>query len=431
VAGVRAAHTITVSEQNQPPVVSINLEQQGRPTTTLAATGGLAGVLSEVLDDPAQDHTFDWSGSDSGLFDPVTANDPAYLLDPSGLSAGLYDFRLSVTDDGMPPLNSLTSSLVKLVDANPVLSVDEDVDGDGTNDADEGTGDRDGDRIPDYLDNGPLSNVLPIDTAGRQLETLPGLSLRLGANAFLAGDGYVGLVEQSVGVDGDNGYPDAVVDFDVGKVPPGGRAPIVIPLLQPIPEGAVYRNFVRGQWVEFTISDDDAIASAAGDSGACPMPGAGAYSAGLGVGAGCIQLTITDGGPNDADGIADGVIRNAGGLSVPVSATTENLRLVKSRLVGAGTIAVARFRIQSDSGDAILRSLTIEASGPGDDTLVDNVLLVVDTNGDGELSNNDTALASGRFSVDDGMLTFLLDEPYEVSAGITDMLIVYEISGAE
>lgn len=70
------------------------------------------------------------------------------------------------------------------------------------------------------------------------------------------------------------------------------------------------------------------------------------------------------------------------------------------------TIAAARFRIQSDSGDGLLRSLTIEASGKGDDTNIDNVMLVVDTNGDGVLNGNDVTLANGAYLNENGTLTF-------------------------
>jgi hypothetical protein len=431
VTGSKTVHTITVSELNRAPVARISLEQQGRTTSAVSSDGGLMGVLSRVLDDPANDHTFDWSGSDSGLFDPVSAADPAYLLDPAGLSAGLYNLRLAVTDDGIPPLSSQTGSLVKVVAESPELSVDQDTDGDGVSDADEGTGDEDGDRIPNFLDTGLLSNVLPINTDGRQLETSTGLLLRLGSGSFLADDGTVGLAEQSVGIDLDNAYPNEVLDFEVSNLPPGDSAQVVVPLLFPIPEGAVLRIHINGHWRDFDESGSDIVAAAAGASGACPAPGDSQYAAGLAVGLGCLQLTIQDGGPNDQDEVADGVVRQAGGLAVQVSADSYNLGLAKQRLRAPGAISVARFRLQSDSGDGLLRSLTVEASGRGDDTSISNVLLVIDTNGDGELTGSDVVLASGTYMNDDGTLTFMLDEPYEVPPGFTDLLVVYELFDEE
>jgi hypothetical protein len=429
VAGSNTVHTLTVSEQNAPPIVGISLEQQGRPTTTVLNSGGLTGVLSEVLDDPANDHSFDWSASDSGLFEPLTANDPAYLFDPQALPTGLYDLRLTVTDDGIPSLQTQASSLVKVVDQYPLLTVNEDVDGDGENDADEGTGDADGDRIPNYLDNTPFSNVLPIDEAGRQLETATGLTLRLGATTFMAGAGYAGTIEQAVLVDEANGYPSGVVDFELSGIQPGGTAQIVIPLLHPLASGAVYRHYAQAQWLEFDATGADDLASAAGEFGACPAPGSGSYASGLAQGRGCLQLTLSDGGANDSDGIADGVIRHVGGLSVPVatSAHSGNVKSANRRLSGAGDIAIVRFSLRSDSGDTVLKSLTLQASGKGDDTLIDNVMLVVDTNIDGALSSSDVVLATDKFALDNGTLVLTLAEPYEVPPGITELLIVYEV----
>ena len=120
-------------------------------------------------------------------------------------------------------------------------------------------------------------------------------------------------------------------------------------------------------------------------------------------------------------------MRQAGGLAVPVSAGTRNRSLSRKRLQGAGSIAVARFNLQSDSGGATLHSITAAASGSGDDTLIDNVMLVVDSNGDGKLSGSDVILASGKYPVDNGTITFPLAEPYDVPPGVTELIIVYEL----
>jgi hypothetical protein len=429
VAGTNTTHTMTVSEQNAPPVVDIFLEQQGRRTSAILNSGGLTGVLSQVFDDPANDHIFDWSASDGSLFEPLTANDPAYLLDPQGLTKGMYDLRLSVTDDGIPQLQTQAATLVRVDDESPLLTINEDVDGDGESDADEGTGDADGDRIPDYLDSTASTNVLRLNRSNLQLETATGLRLRLGANTFAAGAAQAGIDEQLVLVDEDNGYPSDVADFEIMGVRPGGTAQIVIPLSYPVPPEAVYQHYALAQWLPLDTSSGDAITSAAGQSGACPAPGSAAYSSGLEIGSGCLQLAITDGGANDSDGLADGVIRHAGGLAVPVSAHGENVPLPEQRLAGAGKITIVKFRLSSDSGDTVLKSLRLQADGPGDDTVIDNVMLVVDTNGDSALSGSDVVLATGRFESDDGALTLVLDEPFEVPPGVTEMLIVYEVLG--
>jgi hypothetical protein len=430
VHGTNTSHTITVSEQNAQPMVDIQLEQQGRRTSTVLNSGGLTGVLSYVLDDPANFHVFDWSNSDSGLFEPVSANDPAYLIDPQGMLAGMYDLRVAVTDDGAPALTTEASTLVKIVDEYPLLTINEDVDGDGNSDADEGTGDFDGDRIPDYLDNSTFTNVLELNTSNLRLETSPGLRLRLGASSFEAGEPFAGIDEQSVLVDVDHGYPSDIADFEVQGVRPGGTAQVVIPLSSSMPQASVYQHYAFAEWRNFDTTGGDEIGSASGGHGACPSPGSPLYGSGLAVGSSCLQLLITDGGANDSDGVVDGVIRHAGGVAVPVSASRHNVAFPKQRLSGAGEATIVKFRLRSESGDIVLRSLTLSAYGPADDTAIDNVMLVVDTNGDNRLSTSDEVLAEGRFTVDDGELVLVLDEPLEVPAGVTEMLIVYEVLDA-
>jgi len=56
-----------------------------------------------------------------------------------------------------------------------------------------------------------------------------------------------------------------------------------------------------------------------GESGACPEPGSSAYRSGLHYLDNCVQLTIQDGGPNDTDNRADGVVRDPGTVGVSLS----------------------------------------------------------------------------------------------------------------
>ncbi|MCK4737205.1 MAG: hypothetical protein KAT10_01490, partial [Sulfurimonas sp.] len=59
---------------------------------------------------------------------------------------------------------------------------------------------------------------------------------------------------------------------------------------------------------------NNAVHSAASTAGACPAPGSDTYSVGLTAGHDCIQLTIQDGGPNDADGLANAEVKDPGGV---------------------------------------------------------------------------------------------------------------------
>jgi hypothetical protein len=425
VPGATTMHTISITELNFPPKVMIGVEQQGRPTTTIVSSAGPAVLIADVRDDPAQEHNFDWSGSDSALIDPITVNDAAFLLQPSGLSAGLYDMRVGVTDDGLPPLSTGASDLLNVAAEPLLLKSSDDADADGESDATEGPGDSDGDRIANYLDDIANSNYLRIAADGRLLETQTGLNLRLGATAFEQSSLYASVEEQSIGTDLEYGYASSLMDLEVTRLDQNGSAQIVLPLVSPVTEGAVFRIFDDGLWREFVEDADNRVGSASGAQGACPPASQDAYETGLEVADGCLQLTLTDGGPNDLDGLADGTIRLIGGLAVPISARGEALAQTDSMLDGDGEAVMARFQLRSDSGDTALNSLTLSADGTADEQLIDDVILIHDIDGDGEWNDADQILASGQYTVDNGSLTLFLDEPLEVPAGDTNLLVVY------
>jgi hypothetical protein len=425
IPGGSTSHVITVSEINQPPKVAINVEQQGRRTTTIVSNAGLIGLISDVRDDPAQEHSFDWGASDPALLDPIAVNDPAYLLDPAGLTAGMYGMHVSVTDDGVPIAVTSTSSLLRVENEQLILLSSDDSDGDGINDAAEGPDDTDGDRIANYLDNVPNSNMLRLAVDGRMLETATGLTLRLGATAFAQDGSFATILEEDLAADVANGFGSGVQDFEVTKLDPGGSVNVVIPLAMPVSDGAGFRTFVAGQWHNFIEAANDSIASAPGANGACPPPGHAAYTPGLSPQHGCVQLTLADGGPNDTDGVIDSAVRITGGLAAPVGARLANRPQDSGSISGDGEFVIVRTRVHSDSGDALINSLTLQASGARDDTQIDNVILIHDTNRNGEWENDDPILSEGHFESDDGQLVLTLDNPLELPVGDTDFLVIY------
>jgi hypothetical protein len=431
VAGPSATHTITIAEQNLPPQVDMSVEQQGRATTTIASGAGLIAFVTSVRDDPAQSHAFDWSGSHPALIDPVAVHDPGYLLDPAGLSAGLFDTRVSLVDNGTPPLGATASSLLSVVNAPRVLRSDEDTDGDGASDAAEGPADDDGDRVADYLDDVVNSNMLRLAPDGRILETMPGVGVRLGAATFVRGSAYAALKESDVAVDARFGFASDVQDFEITRVVAGQQARVIVPLANPLPAGAVLRTHAHGHWQDFIGNSGDVVRSAAGASGACPPTASPSYVTGLTAGHGCIELTLTDGGPNDVDGVADGVIRVTGGLAAPVSANSTPRPQERATLAGDGEAIMSRTRLHSASGDALVKSLTLQASGSADERAIDNVVLIHDINHDGQWDADDLVLATDKFTVDNGSLTLLLQTPLELAAGDTDLLVAYVFGDVE
>ena len=115
-------------------------------------------------------------------------------------------------------------------------------------------------------------------------------------------------------------------DFTISGVTTGTQAQVVLPLSTTIPAATasnqghkiVYRKLMSTGWKDFDLTDDS-IASAAGTiSGSdtiCPQANDASYINGLNAGDRCLRLTITDGGPNDADGLANGTVVDPGGIS--------------------------------------------------------------------------------------------------------------------
>jgi len=91
----------------------------------------------------------------------------------------------------------------------------------------------------------------------------------------------------------------------------------VIPLSQFIPtDDAQYRKIINNNWTDFVVTETDKIRSAKKSNGLCPPPLDEEYQTGLVKFAQCIELTLTDGGPNDNDGLINGVIKDPGGVSI-------------------------------------------------------------------------------------------------------------------
>ena len=121
-------------------------------------------------------------------------------------------------------------------------------------------------------------------------------------------------------------------DFSVSGRTPGETIQVVLPLSEPIPYYALYRKYTAAtnSWGDYAVSGSDSVMTAPLNAdGRCPEPGAGdytSYSSGilpgmLRPGDQCVQLTITDNGPNDSDP-ADGVIADPSGVGVTSAPAT-------------------------------------------------------------------------------------------------------------
>ena len=146
-----------------------------------------------------------------------------------------------------------------------------------------------------------------------------GAHLRLNRRS-LASPGYSPVISAGSLPDDsrDHGfvYDAGLADFiAVGFGRNDGLVRVVIPQREPVPDGAVYRKLGSAGWGDFIVDGKNAVYSAKGEPGVCPAAGSDVYEAGLLPGAHCVQLLIEDGGPNDADGVVNGVVDDPGGVA--------------------------------------------------------------------------------------------------------------------
>ena len=156
---------------------------------------------------------------------------------------------------------------------------------------------------------------------------------------------------------------DEYFDFPVGLIDyrlSGGESGHVYSLviltsfaIGPRDEIKNYTNDTLG-WQLFTEDANNNIFSATAISGACPEPGSDIYTLGLSQGRNCVQLMLEDGGPNDPDGQANGMLIDPVGVA--------------SKYIGT----------PSDSSAAILNDDQITANG-SDSAIV--TVTVYDTQG--------------------------------------------------
>lgn len=156
------------------------------------------------------------------------------------------------------------------------------------------------------------------------LETAGPFRLALGATSgtqsWASGEFGLGISDASLPRDNAYLHQGVAVDFEIQALnQPGDTVPVAIPLMGDavIPAGAVWRKYLSGGWHLFLEDEFNQLHSAPKNGlGLCPVVSADSWTPGLTEGDACVRLMIEDGGPNDADGLADGVIRDPGTLAV-------------------------------------------------------------------------------------------------------------------
>ncbi len=319
--GTKSSHIITIVEENVAPQVELTLSQNGQAQLIIEQSSGPVNFVADIYDpNPNDTHTVEWVFSGGGA--TVSISDVEQQLDPSSLVPGIYSATVTVFDNGLPPISNEVNLSYRIVEELNELSSSQDSDGDGVSDVDEGWLDDDQDGQPNYLDSSALPNVLnevAEDGFTFLIEADPGVKMVLGERA-LSNDGRGAKLEPDLlpealqipedDINNLSGY----FDFVINELPVVGQSVnVVIPQRMAIPEDAVYRKY-DGVWFTFVEDANNDVMSAPGSQGVCPPPQSDLYQTGLNEGDWCVQLTIEDGGPNDADGIANGSVIDPGGV---------------------------------------------------------------------------------------------------------------------
>ncbi|MFN6261678.1 MAG: Ig-like domain-containing protein [Chromatiaceae bacterium] len=397
--GAQRSSTIRITEANVAPVVSLNASQQDEARLTVSQNGGLVTLTANATDANASDQlTLSWQ-SDLTLSGDMAAS---RSFDPATVTPGVYPISVVVSDNGTP-VRSTTAQLYLVVQASLPTLGNTDTDGDLIPDNQEGFADTDRDGIPDYKDSISECNVVPeadIQQNAFLAEGEPGACLRRGQQSILASSGGLELGLLEVETDTAAVNIGGIFDFIANGLPQAGQSyQLVLPQRLPVPANAVYRKFNDATgWKDFVSNSKNHVRSAPGERGFCPPPGDAVYTAGLTEGHWCVQVTVEDGGPNDADGIANAAIVDPGGVAVLLSsnklpqakadtATTRMNQLVSVNVLSNDTDA-DNDKLSVSQAVANFGSVKIEADGkltytPAPDFIGTDVVIYSVTDGKG------------------------------------------------
>lgn len=321
--GTTLSHRILIAATQKIPTASLQIMQQGELRPVVYNDAGPTTLVLDVRDVNGDALTISWApGSLNGI---LSGDRLTFTIDTVTVVPGRYPVVVTVSDGTA----SIRREIALVVgNATPVLTV-ADTDGDGITDVVEGVKDEDGDGLQDYLDAvmSPDAMLLRSGSGASLLRTAvtePGLQLVAGSFASAAQTGGLQVYATQVVDAGNSIITDsaylalgAIYDFEIrGITAVDPSVSVVLSLPVALPPNAVWRLPKNDRWQDFVTTGSDAIYSAVSVNGQCPGIVSASWRVGLVAGSDCVRLTISDGGPNDADGAKDGVIRETGAAAV-------------------------------------------------------------------------------------------------------------------
>ena len=423
-------HQVTIMVGNVPPFNNITITQSGSRTSVVTIDGGTVEIQSVTNDiNVGQVLSNDWSNSSGEIIAGINANGDSLVFDPSGIAAGVYEVNLVTTDDAPNAASTTLVRMLRIVAGNAVIA------------------DSDGDGIPDEFDNSALpleslqSNINDENSA--LIMTEQGTQVRLGLTAQGVGTGaslgYEQLPAEAQQLVGDYDADSMeIFDYAVDQLPAAGSImSIVLPLQSPSAENTRLRKYnLRSGWQDFVFDENNRAYTAMtiNTNGSCPAINSIAFvevpdTGLLPANHQCLLLEIQDGGPNDDDGLANATVVDPVAVQTAVrSIFSFNNQALTPRTIrnGLRDFVMLRFSLSASSNNNIISSLTVEASGDGDDeSAISQVYLYDDSDGSGSLQNA-SLLATRTYNRDNGSITFNLQNSIAIGTEPSYFIVTYD-----
>ncbi len=387
---VISANSVTKinSQGNTAPAVDVALLNNGGVVTVLDQTADAAIAINITDIDMDTEHNVVATINNVEVFNAISdVTNPEIVVpvDADALATGSLDISVVVTEIETNELYSTSQTLkVSVYTELAQLFDDIDTDGDGDSDLVEGYGDDDGDGIANYLDDSTIEKHEQSIGTGDDAVTITvdeGLTLSIGellkelesglANSIgvevATTDDYVLLVDVAVDDQGDvidadiaaslvdvRSFLIPLIDYKITGANAGEAVNIIIPLPTALPVNSEYRKVQEdGSLVGFDTNNGNTIKSAISDAqGDCPAADSIDWQNGLILGNECVKLTIVDGGVNDADGGANGVIVDPAVIVEVNSAPTDVSASASTiDIVGGGFVELTANASDADNDD--------------------------------------------------------------------------------
>ncbi|MDH5765694.1 MAG: hypothetical protein OEZ38_06710, partial [Gammaproteobacteria bacterium] len=296
-----------------PGVASTLSVTQGGVATDgrVLTTGGVFSVSTDITNTTG--YIFNWAFTDDAIDGGVAiTTDTLNNIDPSGIAPGQYLVSVGVKNGNTSPIeNSLSSLVITIVNTGTVAAFT-DTDNDGISDDVDGI---DNLTIPTQLqlqNNNASSYVLESSAGKLTMGNIAACSYSDSATvslnniknnattdcAAVANATDITNVVQS----GIGGY----FNFRVSGLAQNDTVDVIVPLATALPKNAGVRKYSTSDgWKAFSTDTTDKVVSTAGSAGTCPASTATTWGSSLDEGNHCIRISITDGGENDTDGLAN------------------------------------------------------------------------------------------------------------------------------